>query len=60
MLINYRRLTREQKITTFENYQKLCEEDPDLMPFDSFQEYDEEQMFLDMDFDTEDHLRCCG
>ena len=59
MIKTYRELTLGERIKTYENYQKLCEEDPDIVPFNSFDDYDEEQRFLDFDFDA-DSLECLG
>ena len=56
---SYSELSREERLITFENYQQLCREDDSYTAFDSFEEYDDEQMFIDMDFDAET-LECLG
>lgn len=49
---SYRELTPAQRVETFEKYQELAEQDDSIEPFESFSEYNKEQMSLDMDFDT--------
>lgn len=59
MIKTYLELTEDEKRKTFENYQKLCEEDDSYVPFADFEDYDDEQRFLDLDFDAET-LECLG
>lgn len=56
---SYRELSLEEKIKTYENYQNLCLEYSECIPYENFNEYDEEQNFLDMDF-NENTLECLG
>lgn len=55
----YRELNADEQRKTFDNYQSLCEQHPELTPFTSFEEYDKEQRNLDLDFDA-DTLECLG
>ena len=55
----YTELTAEEKMITYKNFEKLCREDKNIIPYDSFEEYDKEQSFLDFDFD-ETTLECLG
>lgn len=55
----YRELTEEERQTTYANYQALCELHSEMIPFDSFESYDKEQMFLDLNFDAVT-LECLG
>ena len=55
----YRELSAEEQRKTFDNYQTLCEQHPELIPFASFEEYHNEQCILDMDFDA-NTLECLG
>ena len=55
----YRELTAEEQRKTFDNYQALCEQHRELIPFASFEEYDKEQRFIDFTFDAET-LECLG
>lgn len=52
----YRELTREERLITMENYHRAV---PEEDWFESFEEYDEENEFLDMEFDS-DTLECLG
>lgn len=55
----YRELSVEEQRKTFDDYQDLCKLHPEMIPFTSFEEYDEEQRMLDLDFDA-DTLECLG
>lgn len=55
----YRELSAQEQRKTFDNYQSLCEQHPEMIPFASFEEYDKEQRDLDFDFDA-DTLECLG
>lgn len=59
MIKTYVELTMEERIQTFNNYQALCKEDINLIPCENFEEYDDEQIDLDFDFDAET-LECLG
>lgn len=56
----YRELSAQEQRKTFDNYQSLCEQNPEIMQlFASFEEYDEAQRILDFEFDA-DTLECLG
>lgn len=55
----YRELSADEQRKTFDNYQSMCGQHPEMIPFASFEEYDREQRFLDMTFDA-DTLECLG
>lgn len=59
MIKTYRELIKEERLKTFSNYQEVCKRDVGIIPYEDFNEYDCEQMFLNMDFDTET-LECLG
>lgn len=60
LMKSYKELTREERIVAYENHLKECEMYPDeLEPFESFEEFDIEQEFLDMYWDAET-LECLG
>lgn len=59
MIKEYKELTLKEKIITYNNYQDLCNKYEEFIPFENFEEYDEEQMFLNMDFDSKT-LECLG
>ena len=50
---SYRELTLNEKIKTFNNYQELCKNDSDLIPYEDFKEYDEDNYFNNFDFDSD-------
>ena len=54
----YSELTMGERLITFENWQAICLEE-DIPPYDSFEEYDKEQLLLDLTFDVET-LECIG
>ena len=56
---SYRKLTLVERKKTFDNYQALCAEHSELIPFESFEQYDSEQEKLDLVFDA-DTLECLG
>lgn len=55
----YTELSEEQRKQTYKNYQELCKQDSNIIPFESWEEYDDEQKFIDLDFD-ENTLECLG
>lgn len=59
MTKTYNELTLEERIITFNNWQAMAEKDDALKPFEYFEDYDDEQRILDMDFDAET-LECLG
>ena len=59
MAKTYRELSADEQRKTFDNYQSMCEQHPEMIPFASFEEYDKEQRDLDFDFDA-DTLECLG
>lgn len=55
----YTDLTPAEQRQTYENYQHVCKMDENFVPFNSFEEYHKEQIFLEMAFDA-DTLECLG
>lgn len=56
--VTYRQLTPEQQKETYANFVKICKEE-NYMSFGNFEEYHDEQLALDLDFDAET-LECIG
>ena len=54
----YSELTMSERVKTFENWQAICMEE-DIPPYESFDEYDKEQLLLDLTFDAKT-LECIG
>lgn len=54
----YSELTLRERFQTFENWQAICMEE-DLPQYDNFAEYDEEQLLLNLTFDSKT-LECIG
>lgn len=55
----YRELTTEERVKTFNRYQDLCNINRCFEPYESFEDYNEEQVMYDFDFDCET-LECLG
>ena len=55
---HYGELTIGERLKTFENWQAICLEE-DIPSYESFEEYDKEQLLLDLMFDAKT-LECLG
>ena len=54
----YSELTMSERVKTFENWQAICLEE-DIPPYENFEEYDKEQLLMDLTFDAKT-LECIG
>jgi hypothetical protein len=56
--LTYRELTPNQQRVTYQNFVRICKQE-NYTAFGNFEEYHDEQIALDLDFDAET-LECIG